>query len=147
MRKVVVLILVAALIGSAPSASIAKKKKKTTRTAEASYVTGSMMGPAGVEPVCATECVTFEVEPGERYVDLEIDDALGQPVYASVFVYGYTDGTDTHEHVCSELPRPLPLQVGLEELVIVIETAGGAQAGCNGPPTEGTVVATFSNLP
>ena len=147
MRRTLIVLLVGALFLSfAAPTSVAKKKRKE-RTAEATYMGGAPAGAVGVGSTpCATECARFKVKGGERYVSLHFADASTQPVYASVYVYGYTDGTDTHEHVCGESDTALPLSKGLKELVIVVESSGGAAADCPGPPTSGTIHATFSNI-
>ncbi len=151
MRRLGVLLLMAAVLSAlaaVPSEADQKKKKKE-RTAETGYV-GPALGAAGAGVACSAPpvgCGVFEVKRGERFVQLEIQDALGQPVYASVYTFGYTDGTDTHDHICGASDDPLAMTRGLKELVIVIESTGGALAGCPGPPSAGTIVATFSNRP
>ena len=137
-------------VGQLPDAAAGKKKKKRMeRTAEAQYVGFSGFRGA-VEGACDAEsvgCVIMPVEPGERFVTLDIADAAGQPVWASVYVYGYASGA-THEHVCGASEESLPMTAGLEELVVVLtQTTGGATSPCVGPATAGTVTATFSNLP
>lgn len=146
MRRLGILLLTAVMlsaVAAVPSAAEQKKKKKE-RTAETSYV-GS--NPGGVGTVCSApvSCGVFEVKRGERFVELDIHDGLGQPVYASVYTFGYTDGSDSHDHICGATDDPLALTRGLKELVIVIESTGGALSGCPGPPSAGTIVATFSN--
>lgn len=135
-------------------ADAAKKKKKKVEKVERSedrqYVgatgfRGVQDSPCPNEPV---GCAVFPVEEGEKFVSLEIVDAAGQPVWASVYVYGYTDGTDAHEHVCSTTAGPLALADGLDQLVVVTtQTTGGATSSCTGPATQGTISATFSNIP
>lgn len=141
--------LMAVVAVGTPAAEAGKaKKKKVERTAEATYV-----GATGVRGVqdspCAGEplgCVRFPIEPGERFVSLEVTDASGEDVWASVYIYGYSDGTDTHEHVCGKSDSPLALGAGVEELVVVItQTTGGATNPCAGAATQGTVTAVFSN--
>ncbi|HEV3473554.1 MAG TPA: hypothetical protein VG408_10215, partial [Actinomycetota bacterium] len=89
----------------------------------------------------------LSVEPGEKFVSVEVTDAAGQPVWASVYNYGYSQGA-SHEHVCGASEEPIALSSGLEELVVVLtQTTGGATSPCIGPATAGTVTATFSNLP
>lgn len=150
MRRLGVLFLVAVLVvGTGATPSEAGKKKKKERTAEATYMSPAL-GVAGVGTACSVPplgCGVFEVKPGERFVTLEIEDALGQPVYASVYVFGYTDGTDSHDHICGKSDQPLFLTPGLEELVVVVESTGGATNDCPGPPSAGTIVGTFSNRP
>lgn len=154
-RRGIVTILISAalitgLVGQLPSASAAKKKKKKVeRTESRAYVGATGVRGASDSP-CAGEpvgCVVFPVEAAERYVSIEIVDQAGQPVWASVYIYGYTDGTDVHEHVCGASEAPLQLMSDLEELVVITtQTTGGATNPCAGPATAGEVVATFSNI-
>ena len=131
-------------------AEAGKKKKKVERTEERQYVgatgvRGAQDSPCAGEPV---GCVVFPIEPGERFVSIEVADATGGDVWASVYIYGYTDGTDVHEHVCGGSEAPLTLASGLEELVVITtQTTGGVTNPCPGPATQGTVTAVFSNVP
>ena len=142
--------LITGLVGQLPAASAGKKKKKVERTETRTYVGATGVRGASDSP-CAGEpvgCVIFPIEKGERFVSLEIVDQAGQPVWASVYIYGYSDGTDTHEHICGASENPLQLMGGLEELVVITtQTTGGATNPCAGPATVGEVVATFSNIP
>ncbi|MDQ4065405.1 MAG: hypothetical protein M3161_05100 [Actinomycetota bacterium] len=142
--------LVNGLVGQLPGASAAKKKKKVERTETRTYV-GATGVRGAADSACVGEpvgCVVFPIEPGERFVSVEVVDRAGQPVWASVYVHGYTDGTDVHEHVCGSSDRPFQLMSGLEELVVVTtQTTGGATNPCAGPATAGDVTATFSNIP
>ena len=134
----------------AQPADAGKKKKKIERTEERDYVgatgvRGAQDSPCAGEPV---GCVVFPVEPGERFVSIDVADAAGDDIWASVYIYGYSDGTDTHEHVCGRSESPLALAEGLEELVVITtQTTAGATNPCPGPATQGTVTATFSNIP
>ncbi|HEX2196463.1 MAG TPA: hypothetical protein VHJ76_06010 [Actinomycetota bacterium] len=141
--------LLAVSVQALPAEAGKKKKKKVERVEERQYV-----GATGVRGLqdngCAGEpvgCVVFPVEPGERFVSIDVADATGEDVWASVYVYGYSDGTDIHEHVCGRSDAPFALSPGLEELVVVTtQTTGGATNPCTGPATQGTVTATFSNV-
>lgn len=153
-RSVLAVVLSMALltgfVGQLPDAAAGKKKKRVERTEERAYVGATGVRGASDSP-CVGEpigCVVFPVEAGEKYVSIEVVDQAGQPVWASVYIYGYSDGTDTHEHVCGASEGPLALTSGLEELVVITtQTTGGATNPCVGPATVGSVVATFSNLP
>ncbi|HEX2295363.1 MAG TPA: hypothetical protein VHN37_08655 [Actinomycetota bacterium] len=133
---------------SATAPAEAGKPKKKTRTVEKAYagatgVRGVQDSPCVAEPL---GCVRFPIEPGERFVTIEVTDASGQDVWASVYVYGYSDGTDAHEHVCGKADAPFRLASGLEELVVVTtQTTGGATNPCSGAATQGTITAVFSN--
>lgn len=149
MRRLAVLLLAATVLSAvaAVPSEAGQKKKKKQRSAETPYV-GAALSAVGAGTACLMPpvgCGVFEVERGERFVELEIQDSGGQPVYASVYTFGYTDGTDSHDHICGTSDGPLALTPRLEELVVVIESTGGALAGCPGPPSAGTIVATFSN--
>lgn len=150
-RTVLALLAVGALVTvavEAPAEAGKPKKKKVERTAEATDVgatgvRGLQDSPCAGEPV---GCVRFPIEPGEKYVSISVTDASGDDVWASVYVYGYSDGTDVHEHVCGASDTPFAIGAGVEELVVVLtQTTGGATNPCAGPATQGTVTAVFSN--
>lgn len=154
-RSILAVLMSAALltgvIGGLPDAGAAKKKKKRVeRTAEAQYVgfsgfRGAVEGACDSPPV---GCVSIPIEPGEKFVSVEVADTAGQPVWASVYVYGYSDAASAHEHVCGASDGTLALGPGVTELVVTLtQTTGGATSPCTGPSTAGTVSATFSNLP
>lgn len=127
-----------------------KKKKRVERVEERDYVGWSGVRGAA-EGECFGEpagCVVFPIEKGEKFVSIEIADAAGEPVWASVYIYGYSAPGDSHEHVCGASDRPFRLGPGVEELVVIVtQTSGGATNPCAGPATVGTVTATLSNLP
>lgn len=136
---------------AAPAADAGKpKKKKVERTVEKTYVgftgvRGLQDSPCAAEPV---GCIQVPVEKGERFISIEVTDASGGDVWASVYVYGYSDGTDVHEHVCGRSDAPLAIADGLEEVVVVItQTTSGATNPCDGAATQGTVTSILSNLP
>jgi len=142
-----VLVLVGAMLVAPASAG---KKKRVERVDEREYILAT--GPRGAAdtPCVAAPigCVIFPLEKGDKFVDVEVIDDAGEPVWASVYVYGYTDGSDTHEHICGESEAPLKLAPDMEELVVVTtQTTGGATSPCTGPATQGTIKVTFSNLP
>jgi hypothetical protein len=145
----VVAALLVAGVGAVP-AEAGKKKKKVERTEERQYVGATGVRGAQDSP-CAGEplgCVVFPIEPGERFVSVDVADASGDDVWASVYIYGYSDGTDVHEHICGSSEAPLALAKGLEELVVITtQTTGGVTNPCPGPATQGTVTAVFSNVP
>lgn len=142
--------LLTGVVGALPDAGAGKKKKRVERTAEEQYVgfsgfRGAAEGACDAEPV---GCVILPIEAGEKFVSVEVADTAGQPVWASVYIYGYSAPADTHEHVCGASDGPLALGPGVTELVVILtQTTGGATSPCTGPSTTGTVTATFSNLP
>lgn len=140
--------LVTGVVGQLPDASAGKKKKRVERTATADYVgfsgfRGAVEGACEQPPV---GCVTIPVETGEKFVSVEVTDAAGAPVWASVYVFGYSAGA-AHEHVCGTSDASFAMG-GIDELVVVLtQTTGGVTEACAGPSTTGTVTATFSNVP
>ncbi|HVF53523.1 MAG TPA: hypothetical protein VNC78_07920 [Actinomycetota bacterium] len=126
------------------------KKKRVERVETRDYVGGSGLRGA-YEGTCDAEpvgCVIFTLEKNDRYVDIDIADAAGMPVWASVYIYGYTDGHDIHEHVCGSSETPLAIGDGVDRLVVTAtQTTAGATNPCQGPATTGSVTATFSNVP
>ena len=145
-------VLITGLVGQLPTAVAGKKKKpkRVERTAEAQYIgfsgfRGAVEGSCDQAPVA---CVRIPVEPGEKFVSVEVVDSSGQPVWASVYIYGYSAPADSHEHVCGASENSFAMLEGLTELVVVVtQTTGGATSPCTGAATAGTVSATFSNLP
>lgn len=140
--------LLTGVVGQLPDASAGKKKKKVERTATADYVgfsgfRGAVEGTCDQPPV---GCVRIPIEPGEKFVSVEITDAAGEPVWASVYIYGYSEGA-AHEHVCGKSDRAFAMSGATELVVVLTQTTGGATEACAGPSTTGTVTATFSNLP
>lgn len=150
MKRIFVVLIAGILAAGLLSGdTLAGKRKKKTRKVEAAYAT-SALGMGGVEHVCPAEpfgCVFIPLKPGDKYVSLDIVDSSGSDVYASVYVYGYTDGMDTHEHVCTKTDQPLAVASGIESLAVVVVHATSVTANCEGMVTSGTVKATFSNIP
>ncbi|MFN2525780.1 MAG: hypothetical protein ABR505_05895 [Actinomycetota bacterium] len=156
MRRFSALVLVSFLCLSILPATVTesvaqKKKKKVERVEEKPYVGGFGVSGQPVQSICIADgiaCARFPIEKGEKYLALEIADVSGQTVYASVYVYGYTDGTDAHEHICATTDRPFQLGPGVEEVVVIpASSAGNTTPVCTGLVTQGTVTATFSNIP
>jgi hypothetical protein len=151
MRRLGVFLLVAALVmGALATPSAAGKKKKKQRKVEAAYVIPST-ALTTVGASCQTPpigCAEFEIKPGERFVKVAVDDVTGQPQYASIYVYGFTDGSDTHDHICGASEEPHRIAPGVKSLVVVVGETGGITGGsCPSMAVAGTITATFSNLP
>lgn len=149
MRKLLVAAVVAGLVvGSVATAEAGKKKKapkKTTRVAEATYIaparfyyapTGDNIGGA-----------TFPTGAGETYVSVTIEDDLGMGVSAALGQDPEGDNTVATTDFCTSTEEPLPIDPGLE--VIVFVYAGPCTSPQPAPAfaTQGTIIATFSNMP
>ena len=148
MRKLLIAAVVSGLIaGSVATAEAGKKKapKKTTRVAEASYVaparfyyapTGDNIGGA-----------TFPTGAGETYVSITIEDDLGQDVSAAVGQDPEGDNTVSTTSFCTSTDEPVAIDPGLEVTVFVYAGPCTDPALAPAFATQGTIVATFSNMP
>ena len=148
-KRVLVLLLVLGItLGAVTTAEAAKKKKKKSkkvvRVASEDYVaparfywapTGDNIG--GVSIPAAT---------GERFVSVEIKDDAGMAVSAAVGQDPEGDGTVTTTAFCTKTDKPLPIEPGIEVVVFVYVGPCTTPAG-PALATQGTVTATFSNLP
>ncbi len=148
MKKLVVVALVTGLlVGSIASAEAGKKKapKKTTRVAEAAYIAPARFywAPTGENIGGAS----FPTGAGESFVTIEIADDAGMDVSAAVGQDPEGDGTVATTPFCTSTEEPLPIQPGIEVTVFVY--VGPCTDPALGPAfsTQGTVTATFSNLP
>lgn len=148
MRKILVIALAASLVfGSLATAEAGKKKRKPKRierTEEATYVAPAYFywAPTGDN----IGGVKFATGPKDKFVSIEIQDTLGQPVSGSVGQDPEGDGTVATTPFCTKTEEPLPIEPGLEVTVFVFV------GPCTTPPgpavaTQGTVIGTFSNLP
>jgi hypothetical protein len=150
MRKLLVAAVVAGLIAGAMAPAEAGKKKKapkkTTRVAEAAYIAPARFywAPAGDNIGGAT----FATGSSESYVSIAIEDDAGMDVAAAV---GQDPEGDNQvsiiEDFCTSTEEAVPITPGLEITVFVY--AGPCTSPSPAPAfaTQGSVVATFSNLP
>lgn len=151
MKKVLIVTLSASLlIGAfaAPEAFAKKKKKKkpkkVERVEEQSYVAPAYFywAPTGDN----IGGVKFATGPDDKFISLAIEDSLGQDVSAAVGQDPEGDGTVANTPFCTKTDEPMPIEPGLEVTVFVFV---GPCTSPVGPAfaTQGTVEATFSNLP
>jgi hypothetical protein len=148
MRKLVVAGLIAGLLaGSMASAEAGKKKapKKTTRVAEATYIAPARLywAPTGENIGGAV----FPTGAGESYVTIEIADDAGMDVSAAVGQDPEGDGTVSATSFCTSTEEPLAIQPGVEVTVFVYVGPCTDPAPAPAFATQGTITATFSNLP
>ena len=148
MRKLLVVAVVSGLlVSSVASAEAGKKKapKKTTRVAEASYVapayfywapTGDNIGGA-----------VFPTGAGESYVSIEISDSAGMDVSAAVGQDPEGDNTVSTTSFCTSTEEPVPIEPGLEVTVFVYVGPCTSPSPAPAFASQGTITATFSNLP
>lgn len=156
MKKIIVMALVLGLVaGMAVSPATAKKKKKkkkpvkVEREAFGTYDSPAIGHPSAVA-FCSgsTGCAQIALEPKERWVKLEIEDATGLPVYA--LAGQDTDGdnfADVSFTFCGSTgDEPIEVEPGYE-INIFISAGPGAPPACAGVGTSGRVAAVLSNLP
>ena len=148
MRKLLVAALAVGLVaGSVATAEAGKKKapKKTTRVVEASYVaparffwapTGDNIGGAA-----------FPTGTGETYVSVAIEDDAGMDVSAAVGQDPEGDSTVSTTAFCTSTEDPVPIEPGLEVTVFVYVGPCTSPQPAPAFATQGTIVATFSNMP
>jgi hypothetical protein len=146
MKKFLTLFLVLGLVAGAMSMPAhAKSKKKVKKpvvetatysapAAGASDAGGGCLGAAG-------DCVTFAGPTGN--VSIEIDDAAGGPVAASVSWDSDGDGIDDQNFsICGKTDKPLSVPVGVK--LDVFAWAAPSSVCPTGHATTGTVKATFT---
>lgn len=148
MRKLLVATVVAGLVvGSVATAEAGKKKapKKVTRTAEGTYIAPARLwwAPTGDNIGGAK----FPTGAGEAYVSVTIEDDAGMDVSAALGQDPEGDGTVSTTDFCTSTEEPIEITPGLEVTVFVY--AGPCTAPQPAPAfaTQGTVIATFSNMP
>ena len=146
MKRAIAVALALGMLGGALAApaEAGKKKKKVSRSAEATY-TGAfnvLYLNAGGQNFGG---VALPTGSGEKFVSIEIKDASGLPSGATVGQdLNGDDQADTSTPVCGKSAEPIEIEPGYDVTVFL------KQGPCDGGPaivTEGTVVATFSNLP
>lgn len=149
MRKTLSLLLTASVVLGAFAAPAAeakkKKKKKINRTATATYDTPAI-GVGGVAGVCsgANGCAAFPAAPGEKFIQVEVTDASGTPVYGRIAQDLDGDNqADTAVAFCGKSDKVV-IEPGAA-INVFIYANGALPAPCAGVGTNGTVKATFTN--
>lgn len=83
-------------------------------------------------------CVDFDLKPSDRYISLKVEDATGQPIYATVW-----DSNDMSiAEFCGETEKPIP-NPGSEFIYVELPIHGGVNCSPS-TVTRGTVTATFT---
>jgi len=146
MRKLIVVLLSAALATSALAAPGAAGKKKA-RKATATYDSPAI-GSGDATGICsgANGCVEFPIGAKERAISLVIEDSSGLPVYATVGqdTDPSNNFTETIGRFCGATEEPFPVEPGIP-VTIWLLALPGASPPCPGGATSGTVKATISS--
>ena len=124
-----------------------KAKKKPSRVVETPY-TEPAVGTAGFG-VClqGSSCVFVEPMPGEKFVQIDISDDLGQPVFASIIQDTSGDGNyfaadDKTTHICGQTAEPIEIEPST--VTVWVWRGPGGPPPCPGIASSGVVKTTFS---
>ena len=146
-RFFVLLLVVGMVLGALTTAEAAKKKKKSKkvrRVVSEDYVAPAYFywAPTGDN----IGGVSIPAGAGERFVSINIKDDSGMAVSAGAGQDPEGDNTYTATPFCTKTDKPLPIEPGLEVIVFVYVGPCTSPAG-PALATQGTVTATFSNVP
>jgi hypothetical protein len=156
MKKTMTIALILALLVTlgASSASAGKKKKKPKRVEHVEEVAYSSPGiglsSQGTEEThCVADsslgCVDVPFEPSDKFVSVEVSDAATPAVAGYVYQYR-GDTLVTHDHFCTATAYPVAILTDADRVGVFIET-GPCEDLTPATATQGTVIATLSNLP
>lgn len=129
--------------------------ERTARDDEAAYVWG---GGAGAGPVTLPPSVLFDSPTGgtiggavfktgtdDRFVSLKIADAAGLPVRAAIYTGPHGRGQYVAD-VCGSTKDSIELPPDSQQLIVYV-LQGPCADGTPAAVTQGTISATFSNVP
>ena len=140
-----VMVVMAGISGAAGAGT-----KKTQRVEEIVYREPSIgiAFPAYNMATCDTGCPVFDVYRGERYVTLEVSDAVSPDAAIAVFPWdgNTTEPRYTHHDYCTSIDKPLRLPRWTLRLWVEV-LMGPCSDGTPAFATHGSVTVTFSNLP
>jgi hypothetical protein len=159
MKRLLTVLLVLSFVSSvaAIAPAEAKKKRRVERSVSSLYgpdLDCHAMGPQGQNTVVNLGCIFVYGQPGERFLDLTIEDRSGLPVYAEIYV----DGNGDHEfksvgEICGSTKKPIDVSsregAGRPrefEVLVWLPIEQGVNVACNAGLT-GYAHFTFSNLP
>lgn len=158
MKKILILMMVVGLMVGATTADAAQKKKKKKRAepqkvereATGTYTSTAVIGAGLCAQEDAVNCVRIPAGPEEIYVKAVVKDNTGQTV--PVAVKADLDGDNRTEKLygtfCGETEEPIQIDPGVEITFWVGHSRDTATDGrACAPPTQGSIVVTFSNMP
>ncbi len=152
MKKIVTLALLLGLVAGgafAAPAGAKKKAKKTSRTAEAKYENPALGIGGVVTSGTAGGSAEFPLAAGERYFAVQIEDASGTEVYASLSqdTDPSTPQWEIFTGICGSSDGPIEVTPGLPVRVTVTAGPGREDPSCMGLASNGTIKATITNSP
>lgn len=155
MRRLIVTCIILGLLAGAmivPAEAGKKKKRKpkrVERTAEGAYENPAIGIPGVVGTSSLGGAVEFGLGPKEKFVSVEIEDASGQPVMATMSQEQdpSTPSWNIIATFCGQTEEPVETLPGVPIRVSVYTTPGPSHPTCMGPASSGTITGTFANLP
>lgn len=153
MKKFLVLAVVLGLVaGSLGAPAMAKKKKKgakVERVAEATYDNPAIGIGGVVSSGSAGGSAEFPLMPGETFFSLDVTDASGTAVYASLSqdTDPSTPSWEIFAGVCGKTTEPIEVAPDLPVRVTITAGPGRQVPTCAGVASSGTIKVTLSNLP
>jgi len=147
MKLVAITAGLALVASAAHAARPVKRENRRVRTVEAPYSTGLSYSIPGVGSGCiidtpASSCILVPAGLNERFVSVEIVDATGLEVSASV---GPHDDVPGGEPICGATTEPVPITPGVEVEVMLNEL--DPSHVCPGLATTGVVKLTLTSRP
>lgn len=160
MKRFVCMVLLGCILLSMPASSAAKKKgpARKERVVELSYASPGIGISTGTKhwgrPLGSPDAYQIELEPGERYVTMEVIDASGQPVAGrfdqeGLSYGGYSAINRPYGGVgafCGAHSEPVKL-LKRSPITAIYLFNGVCEDGTPSVMTSGTVKITLSNLP
>lgn len=156
MRRTLVALLCIALWTNLAAVPTSARPKKTTRVVEIEYVASGGFKVLDTElgTLCPINfyrpqevCIAAPVEPGERYVSVNITDLSGQKVAGELSQDINGDPFKQFGEFCGESRRPAKLPFPHVAYVQLWYYQGTCSDGTPSVMTAGTITFTFSNLP
>lgn len=152
MKRTLAIALALGLLAGAmvvPAEAGKRKPKKVERTVEGSYDLPPLVLVGTCAQTGAIGCVSLMSGAKERFVTAKITDAHGQPVGVSISadLDGQFGDDESYGAFCGETEEPIAVPPGTE-LHFWVGAATDIGPDCvPGAATNGTISATFSNLP
>lgn len=155
-RSIIVIISAIAATSSVAVADVGQAREEESvyvgATRKNDYGTRDCLTPGFYAPDSSTPgigCVHFEIEEGERFVSVSIDDQLSDVTAGLVWQYdveGNQLGLKPARYFCDSTRRPLRLY-SITTGIIVAALEEDCQDGTSSGATQGTINVVFSKTP
>lgn len=149
-RPLSIALAIGILLIAATTAVGKPSPKKVVRVQQLAYQepTFGVDFPSYQMVTCDTGCPVFDIYRGERYVTLEAEDTVSPDVALAVFPWDGATGNPRYDehHYCTSIDESLRIPKWATRLWVEV-LIGPCSDGTPAMATQGTVTATFSNLP